>query len=406
MLRKMFKSPMREHANAVEASIMIVSWVLQGPHALEVVEGFRPDMYLDRVLRKAKEATDPVEQTRDREFAKLYRAATDGVINYIKKWYPKGLKWTGSQSFTSFAPGAEQESKSTTLPPPPGAVGALPPPPGAGVGVPPPPGGLALPPPPSDLPPPPKSFGNAPAGGGGGMAALLSELNRGLDITKSLKKVEDKDKAKNRKDEPVLVPKAKAAAGSVSSSSSGPAAGGIVAKQPKQSKANGQLFVEHYNNDSNLVLDGLNIKEALYIGQCNKSVITLIGKAKSVVIERCNDLRVYLESALTSVELVNCDKVFVSIAGSVPTVALDKSCGIIVSLTDIANPPQIYSSNISECNVQVSLIINISLVFHGFRSFIQAHYLFIYLLSLSTITLLLDVVLFIFLFLSLSSGIM
>lgn len=62
-----------------------------------------------------------------------------------------------------------------------------------------------------------------------------------------------------------------------------------------------------------------------------QATINITGKCKGVTLDSCEQVKVLLDSALSSVELVNCKRMQVQIRGQCPTVAIDKTDGCLVS---------------------------------------------------------------------------
>eukprot|EP00461_Guttulinopsis_vulgaris_P003387 UN03388 len=180
-------------------------------------------------------------------------------------------------------------------------------------------------------------------------AAVFSSLNQGLNVTQGLKKVTDDMKTKNQKDLPPAQPiKPKV----------------VVKEEPKPTKPatcakiGESWYVEHnWNNASeNVTIDIKSLTEGVYIGNCRNTVITIKGKPKSVTVDKCFRVQVYVEEYLSTVEIVNSERSQVNITGKGGnTYAIDKSKGCILNLSNEAKDlnPDFVTSNISECNIQI-----------------------------------------------------
>lgn len=68
-------------------------------------------------------------------------------------------------------------------------------------------------------------------------------------------------------------------------------------------------------------------------------------------IDQCTNVTVLVQSALSGVEVVNSKKMKIQCRGSLPSVAIDKTDGILVGLPWVARSALITSSKSSEMNV-------------------------------------------------------
>merc|ERR1712129_45268 len=185
------------------------------------------------------------------------------------------------------------------------------------------------------------------AKGGGGMANVMGDLRKGLNVTKGMKKVTSDMKTKNRK----------VRAGKVT----------MKAKASKKRKKfgapqmkflGGRWMVENYEEEDGLiVVEKANLKSNVFISMCDGCTIQIPGKVKAVTIDNCVKVRVFVQDVVSTVELVNCKsvKVIVQKDGKVPSFTVDKcdSPQIILSRSAIEANPDIYSSNVSAMNVEV-----------------------------------------------------
>ncbi len=150
-----------------------------------------------------------------------------------------------------------------------------------------------------------------PPGGGGGMGNIFGELNKGLNVTKGLKKV-TKDQQTWRaeyagKEEKVVdskSPPQKAVA---------PANRAAVSLKPKGPPI--KEFVQHGNKwviENQTSVEGVvtveitDIKQIVYIYGCIGATIDIKGKCKMVTIDSCKKTQVLVDDAISSVETVNC----------------------------------------------------------------------------------------------------
>jgi adenylyl cyclase-associated protein len=181
------------------------------------------------------------------------------------------------------------------------------------------------------------------------MGAVFDSINRGMDVTKGLKKVDASMKTKNMKDAPVLVPKEKKTEASAKK----------FAKTEEKKAATlaltkGTWFCENYDGET-LEIPNVEIKHSVYILKARNCTITVPDKCKSISADGCFKTRIVFRSVVSNFELFNSQRCVVECTDVFPCVAIDKSngCIVILSRAGMAAPPQIVTSNISECNITV-----------------------------------------------------
>jgi len=95
----------------------------------------------------------------------------------------------------------------------------------------------------------------------------------------------------------------------------------------------------------------LKLAHEVYIYACKDVAIFIDAKCKGVKMYRCRNVTLILDSVLSGVEVVNCKKVKVQANKNLPSVAIDKTDGIVVGLVWEARGAQIVTSKSSEMNV-------------------------------------------------------
>lgn len=98
------------------------------------------------------------------------------------------------------------------------------------------------------------------------------------------------------------------------------------------------------------VADGT-MKQEVYVYACRDAVVYIDSKIKNVRIDTCRDIIVFVHSALSGIEVVNCKKVKIQVQHSVPSLAIDKTDGILVGLSFASREAQLVTSKSSEMNV-------------------------------------------------------
>ena len=179
---------------------------------------------------------------------------------------------------------------------------------------------------------------------------MFGELTgKGDGVTAGLKKVTNDMKTKNIT-APVL--EAKKPAASASSSSKPKAA--EVLREPKTYLSKGTWFVEHQVGGE-VVLNEVQIKENVYILKCKDCVVRLPNKCKSIQVDNCSKMSVVFNSIVSVFECFNSQKVSIQCEESVPSIAVDKSAGVSVTLSAAAaaSPPTLITSSITEMNIVV-----------------------------------------------------
>jgi adenylyl cyclase-associated protein len=107
-----------------------------------------------------------------------------------------------------------------------------------------------------------------------------------------------------------------------------------------QSEANGTVTVQI--NDK---------KETVYIFNCIGATIAIKGKCKSIVVDSCKKTKIYFDSAMASCEVVNSQRMQIHVLEVVPSVAIDKTDGIVVFLPLTSLTTEVVASKSSEMNI-------------------------------------------------------
>lgn len=326
-----------KHATAFKEMLAMVNFLfVPKPRGFAEESYTTPDTYLNQILVKAKKMDDD-SKAKNREFVKTAKAVGVKLKDYIKEFHPAEVSWNKKGGdVKSWTPGA------SAAPAP--AAGAPPPPPMA-------PG---LPPPPTNIEyndPAPKKA--AP----GGMAAVFAQISKGSDQCESaeaggataafkLKRV-TKEMKKAMKKQPGLKPKEK----KENKKPKKFAAKKKVVKPPSLEFRQGTWWVE--NQVENKEVTGVELKHNVYIYNANRVTITIPGKIKSISVDKCTRATIIFDQVISTFELVGCESCKVFCRQAVPSVAIDKSKGTQLNLSESAaeNPPDIVTSNISETNV-------------------------------------------------------
>jgi len=320
-------SPFFNHQKAWSETMQLHNWFLLSapvPHVQGTLEA--SEFYLNKVLSLSKDAND-ADKKAHRDFVAQTKAIINNLVPFLQQNFKMGLKWNPKGvDLSTFASGGAA------------APAAAPAPPAAA-------GGAAPPPPPPVDPNFELSISSKP----GGMAAVFSDLNKGTAITSGLKKVTADMKTKNMKDVPILEAKTTAAP------KAAPAAKAVeVKKEPKLELRQGTWFCENYENTEVEIKEG-QMKQNVYIYNCNGTVVKISDKVKSVQVDKCNKTGIVFQSVVSTFEVVNSKRITIQIVESCPSFNVDKTSGVqlILSEESVKNPPQIITSNATELNLVV-----------------------------------------------------
>ncbi|XP_064651943.1 adenylyl cyclase-associated protein 1-like [Lineus longissimus] len=308
------------HLSAVSEGIPALGWVsvapTPGPYVQQMEESSQ--FYTNKVLKEFRES-DPKQA----DWAKNWIKMLKDLAAYIKEFHRTGLTWN-----------------------PKGVVSAAP--------APPPPGAPAPPPPPPVLPP---TDGPAPASkgsaGDAAKAALFSELNKGTDVTKGLKKVTDDMKTHKNPglrlgpapyQKPVTAPKP----GSPRAAPK-PAA----SKPPKLALEGKKWLVEHQDNQSNLMITTGEIQQTVYVYKCTNSTLKITTKINSITLDNCKKMALVFEDVVSCVDFVNCQRIQAQVLGKCSLFNIDKTDGCQVFLSKDSINAEIVTAKSSEMNIMV-----------------------------------------------------
>lgn len=179
-------------------------------------------------------------------------------------------------------------------------------------------------------------------------SALFAEINRGADITKNLKKVTSE--MQTHKNTTLRTgPAPFKAPVSQTKSVSAP----VVEKPPSFTRDGKKWLIEYQKNNSNLIVDGAEMNNVVYIFKCVNSAVTVKGKLNSIIMDSCKKTAVVFDSLVSSVEFINCQSVQMQVMGKVPTISIDKTDGCQVYLSSDSMDVEIISSKSSEMNILI-----------------------------------------------------
>lgn len=179
--------------------------------------------------------------------------------------------------------------------------------------------------------------------------ALFGELNKQGGVTAGLRKV-DKSEMTHKNPElrassivPATAATPKATTNTVAAVAS--------AKPPKFVLEGSKWAIENQINNNNLIIENGDIKQSVYIYNCQNSTVQIKGKIKTVVLDNCKKVGVVMDIILATVDTVNCKSVQIQVTGTCPTINIDKTDGIQVYLSKSALGAEIMTAKSSEMNI-------------------------------------------------------
>lgn len=168
-------APVFSQLSAVAEGIMVLAWVtVENKPFKHVEESLASAQFFGNRVMKEHKDKDPEQIEWIQSFYQVFRDLTD----YVKQHFPGGIPWNPRgppATEVRKAINAQGSATASAPPPPPPPAGGLPPPP-------PPPG----PPPVLQI----KEHAAPAVEPASGLNAVFSELNKGSDVTKGLRKVD------------------------------------------------------------------------------------------------------------------------------------------------------------------------------------------------------------------------
>ncbi|KAI0071819.1 cyclase-associated protein [Panus rudis PR-1116 ss-1] len=321
------------HLSTIAEGGVAVGWVTvtpkPGPYVKEIKES--TEFYGLKVTREFKEK-DP----RHAEWVKGFIGILEELRKYIMDFHTTGLTWNPSGvSVDQYrAPGAAAPTAGGPPPPPP----------------PPPPAPVA--------PPPPPAAPTAAPAAGGGVAAVFAELNRGEEVTKGLRKV---DKSEMTHKNPAL--RAGGVVPDKPGSGSSPAhkkptkpakPQALAGKKPTKFVLEGNKWlIEHYENDTSLVVENGDKSQTVNIYGCKNSTIQVRGKVNAVTLVNCVKTSVLVESVIASISVTNSPSFALQVTGTAPTIQLDSTDSGQIYLSKDSLGVEITTAKCSAINVSI-----------------------------------------------------
>eukprot|EP00835_Amoeboradix_gromovi_P006768 NODE_878_length_3486_cov_0.159433.p1 type:complete len:386 gc:universal NODE_878_length_3486_cov_0.159433:1120-2277(+) len=255
--------------NALVEGFNTNGWVTISPTPVPFINELKDaaQFFSNRALKEFKEKDETVVSL----LTVYFQYLSNDLVKFVKDYHTTGLNWKGKGNVDEFLKRAPVENSAST------------------------------------------PVTTAPAVVRPSGAGLFSELNKGGEITSGLKKVE---KSQMTHKNPEL--RASGVVKAVEKETK------VVNKKPPVFELQGSKWVvENQVGNKSIVIDDCNLKQVVYIFNCQNSVIQIKGKVNSVSLDNCNKTAVVVESVVSTVDSVNCKSIQIQITGSAPTVNLN-----------------------------------------------------------------------------------
>ncbi|KAL7933819.1 adenylate cyclase associated N terminal domain-containing protein [Trichoderma chlorosporum] len=334
--------PMYSNLSAVADGIMVLGWVTIDHRPFSHVEESlsAAQFFGNRVLKEQKD-NDPKQVEWVQSFYQIFHDLRD----YIKQHHADGVTWNPRGEPADEVAKSLDSSNATQQPPAssaPSTGGAPPPPP------PPPPG----PPPILDIPV--QSAAPAAAAPAGGFGAVFSELNRGEDVTRGLRKV---DRSEMTHKNPSLragstVSEAPRAKSPVPGKKPKPESMRVKKPASKVLEAN-KWTIENFEKEPQPVEIEASLTQSVLISRCNNTTIIIKGKANQVTVENSTRLSLVVDTLVSTVDVVKANNFALQVLGTVPTVMLDQIDSAQVYLSKQSLATKLFTSKSTGVNLNI-----------------------------------------------------
>lgn len=286
------------------------------------------------------------------------------LAEYTKEYFNNGIPWNPkgkpaqevSKEVAAATGGASSSAPAPPPPPPPG------PPAAAGGPPPPPPPG---PPPVLQIKEETAQSNGKPAGTA--HDAVFSEINRGADVTKGLRKV---DKSQMTHKNPALRTSSTVPGGSSPTATAGqrgkspvpgkkPKPESMRVKKPAKKELDGNKWtIENYDKESAAALGGpieiaASLNQSILISKCSNTTVIVRGKGNAVTIENTDRLSLVVETLVSSVDVVKSKNFALQVLGTIPTVLLDQVDGAQVYLSKESTSTRVFMSKTEGVNLNI-----------------------------------------------------
>ncbi|KAG6101727.1 hypothetical protein E4U14_006791 [Claviceps sp. LM454 group G7] len=331
------QDPMYTQLSAVADGIMMLAWITLDSRPYKHVESSlsSAQFFGNRVLKEQKEK-NPKHIEWIQSFYQIFR----DLAEYVKQNFPSGIAWNA----TGHSAQDVVNSLCQTAPEAPSVAS----------------GNTALPPPPPPPGPPPVlnvKTNSTPMMPSSGLNAVFSELNKGSEVTKGLRKV---DKSEMTHKNPSLRAGSTVGDREYSVRGKSPAPGkkpkpeSMRLKKPAKMELNGNKWtIENYDKGPDPIEIETTLSQSVLISRCNNTTIVLKGKANQVTVENSARLSLIIDTLVSTVDVVKAQNFALQVIGTLPTVMLDQVDGGQVYFSKESISTKIFTSKSSGINLNI-----------------------------------------------------
>ncbi|CED84606.1 Adenylate cyclase-associated protein (CAP/Srv2p) [Phaffia rhodozyma] len=309
-------SPQFNHLSTVAEGIPSAGWITldnkPGPYVGDLKDA--ANFYGNRVIKEYKES----DKTQV-EWVRSFINALEELRKYIMQYHTTGLAWNPKgKDPLSFSPSAPTPISSA-----------------------------------ASSSPAPVGTTSTPSPASGPSKGLFAELSG--DVTKGLKKV-DKSEMTHKNPElraSSVVPATDAAPKRPTRPTKPPS---LAGKKPAKFELEGNKWaIEYQENNNNIILEDVEIKQIVSIYGCKNSVIQVKGKVNAISLTACSKTSVLLDSVVSSVSVTSSPSFTIQVLGRTPTVTIDTtdSGQVYLSKECIDGATEIITSKCSAINVSI-----------------------------------------------------
>ena len=308
------------HGKTVEEGVSSLNWLVIKPAPRDYVESSVGgcDYHANKIRKEYRGKND--DQV---AFCDKYKAIIVQLMDYIKEYHTTGVKWNKTPDAIDVS---EYQKCGGTSP----ALAASKP--------------VTTNPNPNPKPTTATTVPDVKA-----KANIFAALNKGTDITSGLKKVtkdqqtwrkefQEKDSRSAPAPVAVSVPKSRRAP----TGPTGTPRNEFVGAEKKH-------YVENQGSTCEITIERADTR--VYIQGCVGAKVIIKGKVNSIFVDTCRKTDVVFETSMASCEVVNCTRMNVYVGEKVPSVAIDKTDGIVVHLPESSMDTNIVASKSSEMNL-------------------------------------------------------
>lgn len=285
------------------------------------------------------------------QFISDYYGLFEAFLDYVQANYSQGLSWN-SDGIDAMEAYSEIMSSKTALETQPSVVPSATPAPPAPSRPAPPTAPPAAPPAPrvptiQELKLQDEQKGTSQSSD---ISALLGQLNQGLSITSTLKKV---DKSQMTHKNPSL-------RNTDVAPEQPPPSSRQAAEKPKPEQQKKKTPIKRFDNhkwslenidDDDQVEIDTQISHSVLISNCNNAVFNIRGKCNLVSLINCNNVSVLADTLISSLEAIKCRRIAAQVLNTVPVMALDQIDGAKLYLSKESSGCKLLTSRCSGLNV-------------------------------------------------------